>query len=47
MLEGISFEMTVWQLFDFLLAIAVGACTTKNEDFEYKNISLFHDGMFL
>ena len=46
-LEGVSFDTAARQLFDFLLEVASGARTTKNEDFEYKDISLFRDGVIL
>lgn len=46
LLEGISFEDATEQLFDYLLSVAGGE-QTKNEKNDYRDISVFRDGVIL
>lgn len=46
-LDGLSFEDTADNLFTYILDIASGKQKTKNEQYGYKEISIFRDGVIL
>ncbi|MGB2579486.1 altronate hydrolase [Elusimicrobium simillimum] len=47
LLEGKTFDEATEQLFDYILALASGKVRTKNEEYGYKEISIFRDGVIL
>lgn len=47
LLEGHSFEEVTQDFFQYLLDVASGSVKTKNEEFGFKEISIFRDGVIL
>lgn len=47
LLEGKSFDEVTDDFFNYLLDVASGKVLTKNEEFGYKEISIFRDGVIL
>lgn len=47
LLDGNSFEDVTEDFFQYLLDVASGRKTTKNEDYGYREISIFRDGVIL
>lgn len=47
LLEGNSFEEVTENFFQYILDIASGKIQTKNEEYGYKEISIFRDGVIL
>lgn len=46
-LDGAGLDQTAEELFAFLLDVANGRIQTKNEEYGYKEISIFKDGVIL
>ena len=46
-LDGASFEEAADRLFELVLQVASGQKQTKNEEFGYREISIFRDGVIL
>lgn len=46
-LEGKTFEEAAAEFFDYLLDVASGRRNTRNEEYGYKEISVFRDGVIL
>ena len=46
-LDGAGLDRTAEELFTFLLEVASGRIQTKNEEYGYKEISIFKDGVIL
>ncbi len=47
LLEGASMDTLTQDLFDFLMKVASGETTTKNEENNYREIAIFKDGVTL
>lgn len=47
LLEGESFEAVTEDFFNYLLDVASGKIQTRNEEYGYKEISIFRDGVIL
>lgn len=46
-LDGETFEETEERLFQLVLNVASGRVQTRNEEFGYREISIFRDGVIL
>lgn len=47
LLEGKSFEIVTEEMFEYLLDLASGNIKTQNEKYDYREISIFRDGVIL
>ena len=47
LLDGVPMTQLADQFFEYLLGVASGTTTTRNEDYDYREISIFRDGVIL